>query len=504
MKRLISLAILLLSFSVVWAQSDIEIHETDTHVVRVSADLHRVMVVNSEVASVQVLNERELLINALKPGRTELLIWYRQSPTLVTRRALIVNPDSAQLHEIQALVAQLLSQIDVEGRVKFELKPVWLSPETAIRREVDAVGNARDEGSRPTQQQSQRHDTSILQDIGSTTVSHVRSTAGNYLLLLSGEVANEARKRRIQSVMSALGLSVINMINVDGPNQIKLSVRVAEVVKGNGLNHNPTLNYTRDVGSRDTSVNFLLEAANIASGVISGGTTNTLNNFQIGVSANRGNLLGTLSILESHNLARVLAMPELLVQAGETANFLVGGEVPLQIVDGQGNPSISYKEFGVSLKFSPIITEDGRIQMTVEPEVSNQVLTESNLPSFRTRRVKTTVTLGEGQSFVIGGLLQDNISSIVSRVPILGEIPILGVLFRSNNFIKEQTELVVIVTPVFEEPIQANQGLTLPGETLDVPDRANMFFFGQTHKLVPEGVNLSPLANLRTGLESPE
>lgn len=479
----------------------VALQEGDSEVFRLSADIHRVMVVNADIVTASVLNEREILLSAQRPGETELLLWYRHAPNQVERRSLSVSADHALLRDVEKLVGEMLAKLDREGRVTFEVKPVFLSPSSLVRRQVDLIGNIRDEGV-IERSGSARQDLSVLQDVSSDTQRNIEGIAGNYLVVLGGQTANDARKRRIQSVMSALGFSVVNMIDVDGPNQIKLSVRVAEVVRGNGFESTPGFNYTRSAGGSST-VNFLLQAAGVAAGAATGGAASALSNFQIGLEANNGNLSATLSILESHNLARILANPELLVQAGETADFLVGGEVAFQVIDGQGNPSTEFKEFGVSLKFSPIITEDGRIQMTVNPEVSNPVEGRSGI-EFRTRRVNTTITLAENQSFIIGGLLQENYSSILTQVPLLGDIPILGALFRSTSFINQQTELVIMVTPTFEEPITADKQVILPGQNIAPASVLDALFLGKTHRLLPPGVDGNMVSNLRIGLERPE
>ncbi|MBD3754304.1 MAG: type II and III secretion system protein, partial [Gammaproteobacteria bacterium] len=231
--------------------------------------------------------------------------------------------------------------------------------------------------------------------------------------------------------------------------------------------------------------------------------------FQIGINPREGNLFGVLSILEGNNLARVLAKPELVVQAGETAEFLVGGEVPIPVAQNQNTITVEYKEFGVRLKFSPIITESGEIQMTVAPEVSNidpyaGVATGGiEVPGFRSRKAATTITLADGQSFVIGGLLQDNISSNVNKIPLLGDIPILGALFRSTSYEKDQTELAILVTPTFVEPIEANKQVRLPGENMVRPSAAEGFFEGKLVDMLPPGQSALPESLVSIGLEKP-
>ncbi|MBD3777617.1 MAG: type II and III secretion system protein, partial [Thiotrichales bacterium] len=339
------------------------------------------------------------------------------------------------------------------------------------RREVDEIGTQIDNDA--AVKTSKRQDKEVLQSEEVAGSNQAQPLAGNYMVLLSGEVPNKAQKKRIQSVVSALGLSVVNMIKVTGPQQVKLSVRIAEVVKGNPFRSGIAARDKKDrygifpPGNLGTAASFLLNVDQVTAGTPAGMVFPHSDGFQIGINPREGNLFGVLSILEGNNLARVLAKPELVVQAGETAEFLVGGEVPIPVAQNQNTITVEYKEFGVRLKFSPIITESGEIQMTVAPEVSNidpyaGVATGGiEVPGFRSRKAATTITLADGQSFVIGGLLQDNISSNVNKIPLLGDIPILGALFRSTSYEKDQTELAILVTPTFVEPIEANKQVRL-------------------------------------------
>ena len=122
---------------------------------------------------------------------------------------------------------------------------------------------------------------------------------------------------------------------------------------------------------------------------------------------------------------------------------------------------------------------------------------------FRSRKAVTTVTLAAGQSFVIGGLIQDNFRSSVSKIPILGDIPIIGTLFRSTSYEKDQSELAILVTPTFVDPIEVGTKVTLPGENLDRPSVADGFFMGKLAKLLPEGQSALPELSVKIGLEKP-
>lgn len=179
-----------------------------------------------------------------------------------------------------------------------------------------------------------------------------------------------------------------------------------------------------------------------------------------------------LGFLEGNGLARVLARPTLVTQNGQTASFLAGGEVPIPVPSAaSNNVSIQYKEFGVKLQLSPTILSNERIALKVAPESSDldfsQGVTISgvSVPALRTRRADTMVELADGESFIIGGLVSRSTMSSVNKVPLLGDLPILGTFFKNLNYSQEETELVIIVTPHLVQPLPAGTNLEamLPG-----------------------------------------
>jgi pilus assembly protein CpaC len=176
---------------------------------------------------------------------------------------------------------------------------------------------------------------------------------------------------------------------------------------------------------------------------------------------------GALDLNENNGLVTTLAEPTLTALSGETASFLAGGEFPIPMASGIGGTSIEFKQYGVSLAFTPTVLEGGRISMRVRPEVS-ELSSEGaiqiagfRIPSLTTRRTETTVELGSGQSFMIGGLMRNGGNNSIERTPGIGNIPILGALFRSNSFRRNETELVIVVTPYLVKPVNAGQ-ITLP------------------------------------------
>ena len=187
------------------------------------------------------------------------------------------------------------------------------------------------------------------------------------------------------------------------------------------------------------------------------------------------------------DLMRILAEPNIVAISGQEASFLVGGEVMIPIPQFAGVITLQSRQFGVGLKFTPTVLEEGRINLVVSPEVTELVKFDTvattglggllAVPTFTTRRIATTVQLRDGQSLAIGGLLQDNIKEHVKLFPVLGEIPILGALFRSSDFQKDKTELMVVVTPRLITPLQP--GYALPTDAFIAPDRPEFLLEGK-------------------------
>ncbi|WP_233833165.1 type II and III secretion system protein family protein [Paraburkholderia sp. ZP32-5] len=193
-------------------------------------------------------------------------------------------------------------------------------------------------------------------------------------------------------------------------------------------------------------------------------------------SASRG-LFANLSLLEGNNLARVLAEPTLVALSGQSASFLAGGEVPVPVPQALGETSIEYKPYGVGLTLTPTVLSPRRIALKVAPEASqldfaNAVtISGVSVPAFITRRADTTVELGDGESFVIGGLIDRETASNVSKVPLLGDLPILGTFFKQMNYQQNEKELVIIVTPHLVSPLARGASLpSTPGEASEQRD----------------------------------
>jgi pilus assembly protein CpaC len=196
---------------------------------------------------------------------------------------------------------------------------------------------------------------------------------------------------------------------------------------------------------------------------------------------------GAVDAMEQEGLLTVLAEPNLTALSGESASFLAGGEFAIPAPDDNGRIVIQYKEYGVSLTFVPIVHSGSRISMRVKPEVSQ--LTNSGaitlngitVPGLQTRRAETTVELGSGESFAIAGLLQNNISQDIVKTPGLGNLPVLGALFKSDKFRRQETELVIIVTPYLVKPVDAKK-LSTPVDGFRAPHDANRLLLDQRYR----------------------
>jgi Flp pilus assembly secretin CpaC len=277
----------------------------------------------------------------------------------------------------------------------------------------------------------------------------------------SAVTAEDARRLALQYVNGNVS-KVINNIRVDAPTQVQLRVKVAEVERGslkrigiNWQNINSLALFGIGPAKIGSAVNTIQSVGGPPSALIAG-------------QSNDGSLTGLIDLLASQSQANVLAEPNLIAMSGETASFLAGGEIPVlapQASAGGSTIAVTYKQVGVSLAFTPTIVGD-RINLKVAPEVS-QITTEGQvsvavgvgpgaasiiIPAISTRRASTTVELGSGQSFAIAGLLQHTSTQTVQKVPALGDIPILGTLFKSDAYQRDETELVIIVTPYFVEP----------------------------------------------------
>jgi pilus assembly protein CpaC len=214
---------------------------------------------------------------------------------------------------------------------------------------------------------------------------------------------------------------------------------------------------------------------------------------------NAGNtqMAGVLRALERDGLIRTLAEPNLTAVSGETAKFLAGGEYPVPVVDSDGKLSVSFKEFGVGLAFTPMVLSEGRISLKIESEVSELtnegavVLSSISIPALKKRQAKSTVELPSGGSLAIAGLLSESTRQNIDGFPGLKDVPVIGTLFRSRDFQRSETELVVIVTPYMVRPT-ARQNLARPDDGLAPASDLKANFLGHLNRIYGKGRSLPP------------
>lgn len=300
----------------------------------------------------------------------------------------------------------------------------------------------------------------------------IRLSQANGSVVLSGTVTDPQVVAQADSVVQAAGFKTVNMLAspVKDASQVQLQIRVAEVSK----------NKLRDLGS-----SFMYQGSPGAGGYISGGGPGSLTDAAGGILTGSfasslnllvlgGNVASMVKAMQTNGALRALAEPNLIAMDGQVASFLAGGEFPIPVVQGGSGGSgssvtIQFKEYGVRLNFKPTIIDEDHIRLELEPEVSTIDFANGVrfngfvVPALRTRRARTGVELRDGQSFALAGLLDNSESRSLSKVPVLGDIPILGNLFKSTQFQKQETELVFIVTADLVKPVNRDDLPNLRG-----------------------------------------
>ena len=308
-------------------------------------------------------------------------------------------------------------------------------------------------------------------------------------LVLSGQVASAAALDRALAIAHRYAPDrVTNLVEVTGSQQVMLAVRFAEVERS----------VVKQLGFTNA---FAIDGDDVQAFAVTGdGPASSPASFAI---ADLAATIGDLSLdllldtLEDKGVIKTLAEPNLIALSGDSAQFLAGGEFPIPVGrdegdDGGVDVTIEFKAFGVSLSFTPTVLASDFINLELFTEVSeidpnNSILADDLvIPGLKVRRAETTIELGDGQSFAIAGLLQEDFEDAVRQFPILGDVPVLGTLFRSSAWRSGQTELVVIVTPHLVRPVHAGSLIT-PDELFDAPTQAELFLMGKT-----EGDGLPP------------
>ncbi|MGX9714400.1 type II and III secretion system protein family protein [Janthinobacterium lividum] len=402
-----------------------------------SLPVSQIAVNDPRVAGARMLGtSSQLFVWGLAPGSTNLILWDRQ------QRPVIVDIEV---------------EVDVEG---LQAQLAYVFPgESAVK--AGAAGG------------------SIVlsgQVSDSVKASQILEMAQAYAQRGAAEAAAPAEG----AASAAGGVKVINMLSIAAPQQVMLEVKIAEVSK--------TLvdQLGASVGISGTRGNWTY---GLLSNLLSG------NPSQLGaVHGKNGNGL-TLDAQKRDGLVKVLAEPNIMAISGQEASFLAGGKIFIPVAQDSTTNKITLeeKEFGIAVKFTPTVLEGGRINLKVAPEVSELnregigittgggATANAVLPAFTTRRTTTTVQLFDGQSFAVGGLIKNNVTTNIKALPFLGEIPVLGALFRSSDFQTDRTELVFIITPHLVKPLDGtlDGDIVLPTDAYVAPSRGEFFLQGK-------------------------
>jgi pilus assembly protein CpaC len=304
------------------------------------------------------------------------------------------------------------------------------------------------------------------------------ATMGTNTVLLTGTVAapeDAAEAARLVTAFVGSGSNVISRLKTATPLQVNLQVRIAEVsrslVRDIGVNLqtlDSTGGFKFGLGQGRAASPQWTPGAPLALGTTASAGITVVNPIATGSTlAAAGKLfgldiLGALDLGETVGLVTTLSQPNLTALSGETADFLAGGEFPIPLSQGLGSTTVEFKRYGVSLSYTPTVLSNGRISLRVRPEVSELsaqgavTIGGNQIPALTVRRAETTVELGSGQSFMIAGLMSNNAQNTLKRTPGLADVPILSNLFKSTNFRKGETELVIVVTPYLVNPVNAN------------------------------------------------
>ena len=412
----------------------------------------RVSVGDPRIADVILLNTTDVYLLGKSVGTTNLIVWNRNNEASIID--LSVSIDASLL---QTRLSELLPN-EKELRVTVAGDTLILSgvvSDTVKADQAMSLANAyAQRGSRPA--------------AGAAVAGAAPAAAGAAPDPSGGPSASPR---------------VINLMAIAAPQQVMLEVKVAEVSKTLVDQLGANLGLSKTIGGWTYSL-----------------LSNLLSNNPSGFNASNsrnGNFLG-LDAQKRDGLIKVLAEPNIMAISGQEASFLAGGKIfiPVSQTNNGGTPTITLeeKEFGVAVKFTPTVLEGGRINLKVSPEVSDLnkegigitatgISTTAILPSFTTRRATTTVQLFDGQSFAIGGLIKNNVTSNIKALPGLGEVPVLGALFRSTDFQTDRSELVFIITPHLVKPLPPDY--KLPTDPYVQPTRGDMFMQGKMEGTAP-------------------
>ncbi|MDH5274083.1 MAG: type II and III secretion system protein family protein [Gammaproteobacteria bacterium] len=445
-----------------------------SRVVVVDLPTSRVAVGNPDIADIVVIGPTQMYVLAKDIGTTNVMFWGRDN-------RLIGSINLEVVHDLDGLKTKLHQMMPSEAIEVY-----------SAQRSIILKGRA----------------SNVL------AMNAAVRIAEGYLAQI--QTAKQAQQFEQESASrrpdKAVG-SVINLIEVGGSQQVMLEVKVAEIsrteLKRLNANFNAITKGTDGafggVNGGATFPDAVFVPGDVRLPAVPGGlpwgpaidefAPNPLNIVNQGLFATfiNGNFLFNLALdaAKEHGLAKVLAEPTLTTLTGQEAEFLSGGQFPIPVSNGLNGVTVEFKKFGVGLKFLPVVLADGRINLKINVSVSELVdtgslvlqaegaSTRTFVPSLKERSASATVELGDGQSMGLAGLLDDNLRELVTKFPGLGSVPVLGALFRSSQYQKGQTELVILVTPHLAKPV-APGSVTLPTDKFIEPSDADFYLWGRT------------------------
>ncbi|MEO8667399.1 MAG: type II and III secretion system protein family protein [Bauldia sp.] len=464
-------------------------------VVDLQRDARDVLVSNPDIADAVIRTPRRIYLTGVKVGQTDVIIFDRAGAQIVSLELQVERGTNQIAPILNRLIPGSMISVEVVNDNMVLSGSVRTAADAAKAIEIaDAFANG---GAASGPQQTMN----VAQTTPATTVD------------ANGVVTGTTTQSNVQIVPTS---KVINLLAIEGEDQVQLKVSIAEVqrslVKQLGIDWNASnVSIGGILFSAITNLPFAVKGTGPSS-VISGDHVTTFATHPPGSAVGdpgvyaQSRLGASLKALEQSGLYRTLAEPTLTAISGESANFLAGGEFPVPVGrDSQGNVSIAYKPFGVALTFSPVVMSEGRISLRVKTEVSELSqegaiqIADISLPSLKVRRAETTLELPSGGSMVLGGLLQDNVKQSIAGLPGLKSLPILGTLFRSRDFLRDETELVIIVTPYIVKPVARN-ALARPDAGFSTPDDLSSNFLGKLNRVYGAQGKVAPDGTYQGGV----